>query len=732
MYDKLYIAEKPSLGKAIVEGLVALSKRPGNEKGDSVVGVKGDRGDSHIIVGGKTVVSWFVGHMYEQANPEDYDPAFAGGFQKSARLLPVIPGTWKIKPVNRTIKQLKVVNELIKQSATIVNAGDPDDEGQLLVDEALNFINNKKPTLRLLLNALDPASVALALQNELPNDQFIPIFHAAMARQRADWLVGMNMTRACTVANTAGAMLTVGRVQTPTAALAVARRLAIENFVPEKYFMLMPEFKHKNGDYKGKWMPAPGQSGLDKNGRLVDAALAKRIVSDVTGKTGNITDYSVKAAADSQPMPFSLSTLQAKASAIFGMSPARVLEVAQSLYETHKVASYPRTDSGFLKQSQHAQAASVLAAITKFDPSIAVLVGGADKTIKSPAWNDKKVVAHHGIIPTASANYNSLTADERKIFSLIVKQYVAQFYPEYSYNQTTVLTQCSGHNFKSSGRTPVNMGWKKVFGKDEEELTSAKKKEGEEDQNLPDMKKGDAATCTKAASVAKATKAPPHYTEGTLLEGMSNIANTIEDPELRKKIKDCKGIGTPATQSAILEKLKKVGFLEVKGKHIIASDGCVEFIQYMPKELVDAVMTAMWQMAMDRIKAKELTLDEFMTGQVKWITDLTKKALATPISISLGKEQSDAKSRGSTTRSAGSATVMTSLMTCPKCGKGQMHSRIAKTGANAGSAFMACNQYPNCKHTENIAKSAPPQAANTTPSVKAANTGFRSSPPRPK
>lgn len=710
MYDELFIAEKPSLGRAIAEGLVALSKRPGNEKGDAIVGVKGERGDSHLIIGNK-VVSWFVGHMYEQADPEEYDPIFAGGFRKGKDALPVIPKVWKIKPVKRTHAQLKVVNELIKNSKIIVNAGDPDDEGQLLIDEALHFVNNTKPTKRLLLNAVDPASVVKALQSMRDNNDFLPTYHAALCRSRADWLLGMNGTRSATLANRMGDLLTIGRVQTPTLALVVRRYLEIKNFKPQAYFLPTPEFAHKKGSYKGKWVAPQGFVGLDSEGRLTDPAMAKKVASDVTGQPGAVMEYEVKEQKESQPLPFSLSALQMKASKQFGLTAKQTLDIAQSLYETHKVSSYPRSDSGFLKESQFGEAANVIAAISRFDPAIANLAKSANLSIRSKAWNDKKVDAHHGIIPTAAPNYNSLTPNERKVFGLIVKQYLAQFFPEYVYNQTTVFTKCGGHTFKSTGRTPVDFGWKKVFGAEDDDAAGPKRKEGEEDQNLPMMEKGDTVLCTKVSAEKKETKPPKPYSEATLLGAMQNIADSVEDPEMKKKLRELKGIGTPATQSATLERLKELRFMYAEKSSLVPTEGAVAYIQGLPRELTDPVMTARWQMQMDRVKAGQLTLEEFMAGQVKWITDLTKKTLETPITISLQKKV--------VAGGVGSK--------CPKCeaaGKsGVLRQLMAKNGSNAGKPFLGCTNYPDCKHAQNIVDGKSGGAAQKTAAAAGASGG---------
>jgi DNA topoisomerase-3 len=691
MFDKLYIAEKPSLGKAIAEGLVALSKRPGNERGDSVEQIRTERGVSHLVIGGKIAVAWFFGHMLEQVYPETYDAIYGGSFTKSAHLLPIIPKVWRIEPVTKTKTQLLVVRDLIKQSKVIVNAGDPDAEGMLLIQEALVYFNVDKPVLRLLPNAMDTDTIKKAILSERDNNDFMTMYYRALGRQRSDWLVGMNMSRACTCANTMGQLLSVGRVQTPTLSLVVRRDHEIDNFKPETYFTPTPEFLHSNGKYTGKWICPKGLDGIDSENRLTDEAIAKSIVSAVTGKTGVIKDYSVSDGSQSQPLPFSLSTIQQKANALFGLSAKQVLNVCQSLYETHKVASYPRTDTGYLKESQHAESVSILASISKFSPEVAALVLGTNPSIKSPAWNDKQVVAHHGIIPTAAANYNALTPDERKVFTLIVKNYIAQFYPEFTFKKTSVVTECGTHQFKSNGRTPVDFGWKKVFGSDDEDASTPKKKDGEEDQMLPFMKKDDAVTCLKIDLGKKITKAPPRYTESSLLRAMSNISETVTDPIMKKKLIECKGIGTPATQADVIEKLKTIGFLDNKSKQLISSMGAREFISGLPPELTDAALTAQWETALDRVQSGSITLEQFMEGIEDWITKLTKRTLSTKISINLDK-----KAPANELKAAGAGEI------CGKCNIGVMMPRKATKGTNAGNYFLGCSAYPVCKNTQNV------------------------------
>jgi DNA topoisomerase-3 len=718
MFDKLYIAEKPSLGRAIAEALVVMSKSDANPKGFSVEQVRGKDGVTHLVVGGKIAVTWFYGHMLEQVYPQGYNPEFAGSFKKSAHLLPVIPTEWRLTPVKKSSAQLSVVESLCQKSKVIVNAGDPDPEGMLLIQEALVYFGIKKPILRMLPNAMDMNTIIKAIQQEDDNDKYITIYHRALGRSRSDWLVGMNMSRACTCANVMGDMLTVGRVQTPTLALIVKRDLEIENFKPQTYFMPTPVFAHEKGSYTGKWMGPKDHPALDKEGRLIEENFAKTIVSDVAGNRGTVAEYSITERAQKQPLPFSLSTIQAKANTMFGFTAKKVLSICQSLYETHKVASYPRTDSGFLKESQFEESPAVLAAIRKFDPSIAPLVDGADTHIKSPAWNDKQVIAHHGIIPTSAANYGALSPDERKVFALIVKQYIAQFYPPFTYKQTTVVTECGGHQFKSNGRTPIDLGWKKVFGPGEEDAPAGKKKEGEEDQLLPPMEQGDPVKCEKVDLGKKSTKAPRRYTEASLLHAMTHVDEHVEDPVMKKKLQQGKGIGTPATQASMIERLKEVGYVENKKNELISVPGAREYIRVLPAEITDPALTAQWEINLERVQQGEITLDQYMDGISTWVGRLTKKTLASQLSISLDK-----KAPGAQLQEAGAGSI------CPKCEKGTMVPRKSSKGANAGKYFLGCTAYPDCTHAQNIAEQ---KEATSSGGSKRKPSASKSAAPRPR
>ena len=374
---RLFIAEKPSLGKAIAAQI------PGTPRGSR----------THIQVGDSTV-TWAFGHLFELAEPDAYLPDTPTGTngRKKWRLedLPIIPSDWRKIPKESARDQLAAIKSLLKESDEVVNAGDPDREGQLLIDEILEALKWKGPTKRIWLAALDPASVKKALADLRDNTTYRPLRDAAEARGRADWLVGMNLTRAYTLKSTTQGVVSVGRVQTPTLALVVRRDEEIETFKPVQFHVPIASFRHTNGTYEGTWKAPDGAPGLDTEGRLIDAARADAIIASVRGKPGTVKSAESTDGQEGPPLPFSLSKLQAAASAKFGLSAQETLAAAQALYETHKLTSYPRTDCQFLPESQRTDAREVLGAVAQVNPSMRDLIKGADLALVSGAWNDKR------------------------------------------------------------------------------------------------------------------------------------------------------------------------------------------------------------------------------------------------------------------------------------------------------------------------------------------------------
>ena len=607
----LYIAEKPSLGKAIAAQL------PGPRQASR----------THIECGSHVTVTWAFGHLYEQAEPDAYLPDSVpknGKGKKRWRLedLPIIPQAWQKIPKGEAREQLAAIRALLKTAAEVVNAGDPDREGQLLVDEILDAMHWRGPTKRIWLAALDPASVQKALANLKDNTAYRPLRDAAEARARADWLVGMNLTRAYTLKSSGQGVVSVGRVQTPTLGLVVRRDLEIEQFAPVTFYVPQVTFRHSNGTYKATWKAPATADGLDAEGRLINLPSAQAIITAADHQPGTVKAFDAEDASEAPPLPFTLSRLQAVASSRHGLSAKATLDAAQSLYEDHKLTSYPRTDCPYLPESQMSDARMVLAAVARVNPAMDGLVKGADLSLKSGAWNDKKIGAHHGIIPTShdQVALSALSEIERQVYDLIVRAYLCQFYPPYRFTKTVTITQCAGHEWEAKGRTQLAAGWRAVLGGQE--------KPAEDVQALPLMKVGDQVEWVDGRVDHRQTKAPPRFTDGTLIAAMSAVHKLVQDPKIKARLKETSGLGTEATRANILETLVKRGFIERKGKTLLSTETGRILIAALPPALTDPGVTGLWEDALAEVAAGNRTLDEFETQQRAFVVKRVEAAKA--------------------------------------------------------------------------------------------------------
>ncbi|WP_036254279.1 DNA topoisomerase III [Methylobacter sp. BBA5.1] len=664
----LFIAEKPSVAKAIAGELGVTGKSDG------------------FIQCGNDKITWCFGHMLEQAEPDDYTPDDVPRGQNGRKVwrideLPIIPTNWILKPKEDAKKQLATIGKLLKEADVIVNAGDPDREGQLLVDEVLEHFRNTRPVRRFWVSAQDSVSVRRGLAALKDNTTFAGWADAAKARQRADWLIGMNLSRAYTLRAQRGgsrALLTVGRVQTPTLALVVARDREIEGFKPVPYHTIRADIHHVGGSFTAAWKAKEDQAGLDSEGRLVDTGIADALVEKVTGKPGIIAEYKQEAKKQNQPLAFALSDITLLASNKFGYSAEDVLNACQALYETHKLTSYPRTDCAYLPESQHADATAVLAAIKHVNPELGGIVEGADPNIKSKTWDDSKITAHHGIIPTMhKGSKASLTDKERHIYELIVRAYLAQFYPLHEYMQTTVAAEVEGEIFTASGKVVTRNGWRDVFQESDEDGSKDPEEGGS--QHLPAMKQGDRVTCTRVIRRDAKTKPPARFTEGTLTRAMENIHKFVSDPEHKKMLREGDGIGTSATRASILSELKRREFLALKGKQIVSTTLGRSVIDALPEVVKSPVLTALYERMLKGIEQGTAELDAFIVRQEAFIREQVTKANEGSVHIAGGKE----------------AVPVSSLHKCMTCGSG-LSRRPSK---KKGHFWWGCSNFPTCKQT---------------------------------
>ena len=658
---KLFIAEKPSLGKGIAQYL------PGPRK----------TGNGCIECdGGKQIVTWAFGHVFEQVEPDFYTPDDVPRTPKGKKKwrwdeLPILPEKWVLAPKPDAKAQIKVIRDLLKKADSVVNAGDPDREGQLLVEEILDECGWKGPTQRIWLAALDEQSVQKALANLKDNRDYQNLKLSAQARSRADWLMGMNLTRAFSLANTGSGVLSVGRVQTPTLRLIADRDNAIEHFKPKDYFVPRIQTAKAGTSFWSTWQVRPELDGVDPDGQLIDRAVAEKIVAKAksAGKAV-VLDYASAEKQQGAPLGFSLAELQKTCSAKFGMSAKDTLDAAQALYEEHKAATYPRSDCRYLPEEQFGDAGKVLSGLAKL--GFGELVKGADVRKKSGIWNTGKVTAHHAIIPTG-AMQGSMSPIVAKVYDLIVRQYLAQFYPAYVYRATKILLDCAGEQWQANGNAPVSAGWKAVFGK----LSEAEDDNDGEVLSLPVLTKGETLAVTDADVQAKQTQPPKRFTDGTLIEAMSNIHKFVEDPAARAKLKETSGIGTEATRASILETLLKRGFIERKGKQVVSTAPGRALVQALPDVLTNPATTAQWEDVLGAIADGKVTSDAFEAAQRDFVTKLVGVAKQAHIRVGEPRQSGDSASGGGKAKKSG-----------PKCGACGKPTVVLKT--KTGKDWLKC------------------------------------------
>lgn len=600
---RLFIAEKPSVAKAIVAELGCVT-----------------RGDGFITCKDGSVVTWCFGHLLEQAEPDAYLPDDVPRTKKGSKVwrfedLPIYPKNWKLLPKNDkgVKKQLATIGKLLKKASLVVHAGDPDREGQLLVDEVLEHFRYTGRVQRFWVSAQDSASIRKGLTNLRDNETFDGMRLAALGRSRADWLLGMNLSRAYTLARQAQGkkeLIAVGRVQTSTLALVAKRDVAIRDFKPVPYFVIKARLGGGK-PFTAVWEPEESQAGIDEQKRLVDrciaAALQQRLkaVGQATVVRCSRTPKKI-----AQPKAFSLADIQLGASNQFGFSAEKTLNLCQSLYETHKATSYPRTDCSFLPESQYADAKNVLAAIAKTMPPLAGLVAKCDCSIQSPTWNDKKITAHHGIIPTQqAADGSKFSDDERKIYRLIAERYLSNFLPAHEYLACSIELRIATERFSAKGRLVTKPGWKVVTSAADED------KADDEGQALPELKSGLQLPVSRIDCEEERTKPPAAFTEGTLIRAMENIHQAVNDPQSKKFLKEGDGIGTPATRAAIIAELKRKKYLEVKGKKIVATELGLHLLQVVPDVMKNPVLTALFERILREVEAGNVPLDVFIEKQ---------------------------------------------------------------------------------------------------------------------
>lgn len=610
---RLFLCEKPSQAKDIAQVLGATRRGDGCWQGPDLC------------------VTWCIGHLLETAPPDNYDDRYK---RWNLADLPIIPDKWKMLVKPKSASQFKAVKRLLGQASELVIATDADREGEMIARELVEHCRYRGPIQRLWLSALDDASIRKALARLLPGNETFTLYHSALGRSRADWLIGMNMSRLFTLLGQQSGyqgVLPVGRVQTPTLRLVVDRDRSIAHFVPVPFWAIDVQLEHAGSVFNAQWR-AP-EDACDDQSRCLNQGLAQQAADQINAAaSARVSKVTTERMREVAPLPFDLGTLQEVCSKKLGLGAQETLDIAQALYETHKLITYPRSDCGYLPLSQHADAPAILAALQRADASLAPLHAHLQPQRRSRAWNDTKVSAHHGIIPTAAASDPSrLPSKHKAVYALVRARYLAQFLANHEYDRTQAEFDCAGHALRAVGKQIVEPGWRRAL---PEALTPAKGREAPPAQVLPALREGQDCAVHGLQFKDLWTQPPKPFTEGDLIKAMKNVAKLVDDPKLKQKLKDTTGIGTEATRASIIQGLLDRGYLVKNGKALAATPAAFSLIDAVPRAIADPGTTAIWEQALDMVQSGEMSLEEFVARQSAWMGKLIERCRGMRMTIS--------------------------------------------------------------------------------------------------
>ncbi|REE80084.1 DNA topoisomerase-3 [Paenibacillus taihuensis] len=673
----LIIAEKPDMGRTIA---AVVEPRAQNKRA--------------YLEGENYIITWAIGHLVSLAEPDQYDPKYKRWNESD---LPIIPDRFKLWPNARTRDQLTMIAELSKRCNRLVNACDAGREGQLIFHLIRQYLKMPQPTDRLWISDLTPETIRRGFDSLRSDQEYDALTRAARARSEADWLVGMNASRAFTIRHKT--LLSVGRVQTPVLALLYDRHREITAFDSETYFVVQATFSQEDFNYKGVW----------QGDRITKREQADELAKKVSNKPAKIISYTVNESKEYPYRLYDLTLLQREANGRFGYPAKKTLDIAQALYEKHKVITYPRTSSNYVTEENIPVMGNVLNMLKQ--TSYGDLANGADRSRvhkgNKAVCNPAKVEDHHAILPTPKRP-GALSKEEQNIYDMIVRRFLSHYYPPAVYNNHDVMTEVEGEQFRTRAKEQLEAGWRVVLsGADDGDGAKSKgkgKKKGddsadESDDELvetdrPFSVKPDAPVhCDAAEALEKATKPPKAYTEGTLLKAMESAGKAIEDEELRDAMKQT-GLGTPATRAATIERLKQVGYITTVGKRLdITTKGCaaIELIRGAGVELLASPeMTGRWEQRLHQISRGEASDEQFIAkvkqfaemivGKVKLQRPAAASVFAEPESAKGAAKGAKGKSRGAS-KSAGEASE--------KKPRASSKERVSKASGAASSSSAA-------------------------------------------
>lgn len=590
----LVLAEKPSVGRDLARVLGCRQSGEG------------------CLIGGQYIVTWALGHLVTLADPEIYD-----GKYSSWRLedLPMLPKKMQLVVIKQTAKQFNAVSKLMKRPDVdcLVIATDAGREGELVARWIMKKAGWRKPTKRLWISSQTDKAIKEGFAGLKPAVQYDNLYRSAQARAEADWLVGLNVTRALTCKH--NAQLSAGRVQTPTLALIVKREEEIAKFVPKDYYTVTAKFNGFTAQFKDK----SGQTAF------FDKAAAEQLAQSVSGKRGTLVEVKKEYRRVTPPAAYDLTELQRDANKKYAYSAKQTLSYMQSLYETHKLLTYPRTDSRYITKD-------VAATLPERLKSIAIgqyaqAAGAVLRARPIPTKyivNDAKVTDHHAIIPTEQyVDLSKLSHEERNIYDLVVRRFIAVLSPAYEYEEVKLKISVDGKCFYAKGTTPKTPGWKALYGMAEEDEDSEDRV-----QQLPQLSQGMQLNVLSCTANAKKTKPPARYTEATLLTAMENPSGQVQDSSLKSILETTSGLGTPATRADIIEKLFDTFYIERVGKELRPTSKGKQLIGLVPPDLKSAELTAKWEQQLQKIAKGAAQSEAFVEDMRRYASSLVSGVIA--------------------------------------------------------------------------------------------------------
>ena len=627
----LVIAEKPSVARDLARVLGSGKK------------------EEAWYEGGGYRVSWAVGHLVSLCEPEEIDEKWKRWRMQD---LPILPQELPLKVLPKTKKQYGVLKRLMsaKECEEIICATDAGREGELIFRNIYRMAGCKKPVKRLWVSSMTDEAIRESFAAMKPMADYDALYQSARSRSEADWLVGMNASRAFSLRY--GARLSLGRVQTPTLALLVHRRKEIEAFVPKDYWTVTASF----GDYQGQWIdPKTGEKKIDHPSK------AQAIAAKVKDQAAVVERLERERKRELPPRLYDLTSLQRDANRFYGYTAKKTLDIAQKLYESRKLLTYPRTDSRCLPPDMAGKMREAIAALPEPYAALKAPLLQKPLPLLKRVFDASRVSDHHALVTTGRRfDPQRLEEAERKVMHLVIRRMLAVFYPDYVYDSVRVVTQCAGELFESTGREVVQPGWKVTQeGMEEKEGRGAKK----EETRLPALEKGEERRCARASVKAERTKPPAQHTDATLLSAMEHAGREIEDEELRESMKDS-GLGTPATRAAIVERLVQVGYAQRRGRSLVATEKGVHIIEAAPESIASPETTGRWERALSRIAAGEMEPERFLAGIRRLSASLVESAQKAP-DVPFEPET------GVKTRKRRAAPAQ-ALGKCPLCGKGDV------------------------------------------------------------